>query len=99
MAISGNRKMTIKAVHTPMAMLAGSLRPGGRTVLDRTGLTGFYDFDLVWFPDDQAAGDNTNAAPGPSIFAALSDLGLKLSAASVPYDAVVVDQAEKPSGN
>ncbi len=88
--------MTIKATHVPMAMLAGQLRPGGRTVLDGTGLTGFYDFDLVWFPDEQTSGDN---APGPSIFAALSDLGLKLSPATVPYDAVIIDQAEKPSEN
>ncbi|HEU5022194.1 MAG TPA: TIGR03435 family protein [Bryobacteraceae bacterium] len=65
----------------------------GRTVLDRTGLAGNYNFKLVYSAD---MGDTT----GPSIFTALQEqLGLKLEAGKGPVEVVVIDRAEKPSGN
>jgi uncharacterized protein (TIGR03435 family) len=63
----------------------------GRTVVDRTGLTGQYNFRLVYSPD---LGDTT----GPSIFTAVQEqLGLKLESGKGPVEVVVIDQAEKPS--
>lgn len=40
----------------------------GRTIVDKTGLTGSYDFTLQWTPDNAAAGPPSSAvgAPGPA---------------------------------
>jgi uncharacterized protein (TIGR03435 family) len=68
----------------------------GRTVVDKTGLTGVYDFTLKWSPEDS---ENSTDA-GPSIFEAVQQqLGLKLESGKGPVEVVVVDRAEKPSGN
>jgi uncharacterized protein (TIGR03435 family) len=65
----------------------------GRSITDQSGLTGKYDFKLVWAPD---MGDTT----GPSLFTALQDqLGLKLDSSKAPVEVVVVDSAQKPSEN
>ena len=70
--------------------------PSGRFVIDKTGLSGRYDFELHWTPDDTAA--DSTLAGGPSIFtAAQEQLGLKLESASAPVDVLVVDSAEQPS--
>ena len=53
-----------------------------RPVLDRTGLTGSYDFDLHWEPD--------TASSGTLISALREQLGLNLR--SVPVDVVVIDR-------
>ena len=58
-------------------------------VIDKTGLTGKYDFTLRYAP----AGTD---APGPDLFGALeSQLGLKLEPVKISLDVVVVDRAEK----
>ena len=68
----------------------------GRTVVDKTGLTGKYDIDLKWTPDDQ---QGTSDA-GPTLVTAIEEqLGLKLEAAKGPVDTLVVDHVEKPSEN
>ena len=42
----------IAAVGWPMEQLVNALTPfAGRVVLERTGLTGLFDFDLEWTPD------------------------------------------------
>ena len=68
----------------------------GRTVFDKTGLTGNYDYTLEWTPED---GPPTDAV-GPSLFAALQEqLGLKLEPQKGPVDVVVIDHIDKPSAN
>lgn len=72
--------------------LAGKL---GRSVVDRTGLTGFYDFVVTWTPDEE----QTNS-PGPSLFTAIQEqLGLRLESTKGPVEILVIDHAEKPSEN
>ena len=68
----------------------------GCPVVDKTGLTGRYNIDLEWAPDElQGTSD-----AGPSIFTALREqLGLKLVPAKAPVDVLVVDHIEKPSAN
>lgn len=79
--------------------LADSLRsPSGRTVIDKTGLTGRYDFELHWTPDNTPA--DSPLAGGPSIFTAVQEqLGLKLEPSTAPLDVLVIDSAQKPSKN
>jgi uncharacterized protein (TIGR03435 family) len=65
----------------------------GRTVIDNTGLKGFYKIDLTWAPDDPTA-------DGPSIFTAVQEqLGLKLESTKGPVQVLVIEHAEKPSEN
>jgi bla regulator protein blaR1 len=77
-----------------------------RTVIDRTGLTGAFDFDLSWTPDQLPQGPPPPGAPplppidpnGPSIFTALQEqIGLKLDAQRGPVDVVVIDGVERPT--
>jgi uncharacterized protein (TIGR03435 family) len=80
-----------------MDTLVGNLSDTtGRYVINKTGLTGSYDFTLQWTPFAQQG----QADSGPSIFAAIQEqLGLKLVPAKGPVDTIVVDRVEKPSPN
>lgn len=69
-----------------------------RPVVDATGLTARYNFELSWTPDLSPCADSTENAP--SIFTALQEqLGLKLESIKAPSDVVVIDAAGKPSDN
>jgi uncharacterized protein (TIGR03435 family) len=71
------------------------------TVVDKTGLTGDFDFDLKWTPDDAgpAKGD-ASTEPNVSIYTAVQEqLGLKLQPTKGPVDTLVIDHAEQPSEN
>jgi uncharacterized protein (TIGR03435 family) len=73
-----------------------------RPVVDRTGLTGRYDFDLEWAPDESQFGGDVPAAPetAPSLplFEAIQQqLGLRLDATKGMVDAFVVDSAQRPA--
>ncbi len=75
-----------------------------RPVVDKTALTGKFDFDLQWAPDETQFGGDVPVAPAEApaapLFAAIQDqLGLKLTATRGPVDALVVDKAEQPSAN
>jgi uncharacterized protein (TIGR03435 family) len=64
----------------------------GRVVVDRTGLTGGWDFDLKWSPPDTPSPDPDR----PVIFTALQEqLGLRLEATTGPVDVLVVDRVER----
>jgi len=75
-----------------------------RPVVDRTGLTGRYDFDLEWAPDETQFGGEVPVAsadaPAPPFFTAIEQqLGLKLEATRGPVDALIVEGVERPSAN
>jgi bla regulator protein blaR1 len=90
---------------TPMARLAEFLSiQADRPVVDRTGLTGVYDFTLEWNLTDgqqSAVGAPKDAdSSGPSLFTAVQEqLGLKLETAKAPIEILVIDHAQKPTGN
>ena len=72
------------------------------TVVDRTGLTGEYNVDLEWTPDQRVPGAEDTAPPvdAISIFTAVREqLGLKLEPHKGPVDMLVVDHAEHPTEN
>jgi uncharacterized protein (TIGR03435 family) len=65
-------------------------------VLDKTGLTGEFHFELEFAPPDAPPGDS----PAPSVFTAVQEqLGLRLDSARVPAEVIVIDRAERPSEN
>jgi uncharacterized protein (TIGR03435 family) len=72
-------------------------------VADQTRLTGRYDFDIEFTPDETIYGGafkSAEDASKPGLLAALRDqLGLKLSAAKGSVSALVIDHAERPSDN
>jgi len=76
----------------------------GRRVIDRTGLTGQFDFDLEWTPlvtPPEAAAPGVPDRPsetGPNLFTALQEqLGLKLESAKEPVPVLVIDGVNQPS--
>lgn len=99
----------------PIASLAVVLtQKVGRTVLDKTGLTGKYDFTLKWTPEEiqapmskgvEGGGQGPDSAShadssGPSIFTAIQEqLGLKLESQKGPVESLVIDHVERPSAN
>jgi uncharacterized protein (TIGR03435 family) len=86
----------------------------GRTVIDKSGLKGEYDFKLQWTPEP---GQMNSMAPppgaqlpvaeppdgdasGPSLTTAVQEqLGLKLESTKGPVEVIVIDHVEKPSAN
>jgi uncharacterized protein (TIGR03435 family) len=67
----------------------------GRAVLDRTGLSGRWDFVLTYATEAQLrSGEPTDA---PDLFPALTEqLGLKLQSTTGPVEMFVVDHVERP---
>jgi uncharacterized protein (TIGR03435 family) len=68
----------------------------GRVVVDKTGLTGRYDFKLAWTADDATAADGDP----PTLFTAIQEqLGLKLEPAKEPVPVLVIDHVDQPTPN
>jgi uncharacterized protein (TIGR03435 family) len=82
-----------------------------RPVVDQTGLTDRYDFQLKWTSDDSQftqfrtanavappANDNPNAPP--NLYTAIQQqLGLKIEPTKAPDVVLVIDHVEKPSAD
>ena len=91
----------------PLSQLATALSPMvQRIVIDRTGLTGAFDAELKWTPDQLPQGPAPPGAPplpsidpnGPSIFTALQEqLGLKLESVRGPVDVLVIESVSQPT--
>ena len=76
-----------------------------RPVIDKTNLTGRYDFDLDWEYDDTQFGGklppvNAGKSGKPDLFTAMQQqLGLKLESSRASVDTIVIDSVQKPSEN
>jgi uncharacterized protein (TIGR03435 family) len=71
----------------------------GRTVVDKTDLTGNFDLTLKWTPDASPGADRPAAAnsESPTFFTALQEqLGLKLESQRGSVEFLVIDSAEHP---
>lgn len=91
-----------------MAQLAAQLSQyTGRTVVDKTAMTGSYAFDLEWrptpteLPSDLPPGVTLPFNPdAPGLNAALQEqLGLELDSQRGPVEMVVVERLEAPTEN
>lgn len=74
-----------------------------RTVLDRTGLTGTYDFDLSYDPSARDIDDNGDLSSDPtriSLKTALeTQIGLRIEETKGAVETLVIDEAKRPSAN
>jgi uncharacterized protein (TIGR03435 family) len=82
-----------------------------KPVVDQTGLTDKYDFQLKWTPDEsqfaQFRGTGAVVPPpsddpkaAPNLYTAMQEqLGLRMGPAKFPDDVIVIDHVEKPSEN
>ena len=79
-----------------------------RPVVDHTGLTGRYDINVAFTPDDSLFNGNPplfpkiadGVEPAPSLFDAFQQqIGLKLAAEKTQVDVIVIDHVEKASAN
>jgi uncharacterized protein (TIGR03435 family) len=69
-------------------------------VIDKTGLTGNYDIQLTFAPEDGSGWQNSDAGDAASLFTAIQEqLGLRLEPTRGMVDVLVVDRAEMPSKN
>ena len=106
--------MKLETHASTMAILVRMIsQQTGSTVVDKTGLTGSYDYTLSFTPDQgngpmgMAPGghgpdgaEQSQEPPAPLIFTALQEqLGLKLVAQKQQVDVIVIDHIEQPSGN
>jgi uncharacterized protein (TIGR03435 family) len=104
---SGPGRISLGARNVTMGLIANGLPDWGdlgRPVLDRTGLSGTFDFTLEWMRETHnsmtSGVDTPSDASGPTFLEALKEqLGLKLEAQKGPVDFIVVDHIEHPSEN
>ena len=97
---------SLPARYATMGELASVLQRAAmhRPVVDRTGLTGRFDFDLRWLPDDSQFDFRGPWEHGDSAWPDLStalqqQLGLKIEATRGPVEVFVIDRVERPTEN
>lgn len=96
---------TLSAAGMTLGQLAGMglSRYVGRDVIDRTALTGPFDWTLTWTPTPNAVPPPNQPATvdvvdGVSIFTAVREqLGLKLESTRALMDVLVIDHVERPT--
>ncbi len=82
-----------------MSVVTQTILPGlvGRPVLDKTGLTGFFDLTI---PDLAVRSTRAESGDEQSIFSALPEaLGLRLESAKGQVEMLVLDRVERPTSN
>jgi uncharacterized protein (TIGR03435 family) len=97
----GARNVSMETIASYLSILGDGIT---RPVLDRTGLTGKFDFNLEWAPEsNRPSSSDANAPPeaqGSTVLQALKQqLGLKLEPAKGPVETIVIDHIETPSAN
>jgi uncharacterized protein (TIGR03435 family) len=101
-SVSSSPKGRSMRANVTMKGFAGTLSSlMDRPVVDMTGLTGGFNINLEWAPDEMRSnpGGNEGGAgdggPGPTIYTALHEVGLKLESRKAPVEILVVDRGEK----
>jgi len=101
--------LTMNVLNGSMLTLAAVLQMVvlDRPVVDQTGITGKFDFNVTFLPDDSQFNGRPMRLPptdsaeaAPNLFDAMQQqLGLKLTAEKTAVDVLVIDKVEKPSAN
>ena len=106
-------RIRVGARGVPIGLLASTLAQMGnldRAVLDRTGLSGNFDFTFEWTPQFHGPGTpqevlpvaaNARSGQAGATFQQdlLEQLGLKLEPQDGPVEVLVIDHIERPSQN
>jgi uncharacterized protein (TIGR03435 family) len=97
---SRNGPMVVTDIYgVTLDVFARIMHPGGRHVIDRTGVTGTFDIHLEREPASPSP-DGGASDPGiPEIAAMREQLGLRLDPGRGPSEFLIVDRIERPSGN
>jgi len=101
--LMGGPARTIAAGVTMQQLAAHLSNHLGRFVVDKTGLTERFDFNMGWTPDRLPTSAPPPGIPpvdpnGPPLVTALQEqLGLKVEAAQGPVDVLVIDSVEHPN--
>jgi uncharacterized protein (TIGR03435 family) len=98
--VMANAKMTDFTSFLQMIVL-------DRPVVDRTGITGRFDYNVSFTPDDSQFNGHPPKIPqtdtadsSPNLFTAIQEqLGLKLEAEKTAVDVIAIDHVDKPSPN
>jgi uncharacterized protein (TIGR03435 family) len=99
--MAGYRNATMEMLAASLAGLVGQ----GRPLIDKTGLSGRFDFTLEWAPESNSPPPSGSPAapsdpPAPTSLEALREqLGLKLESTKSPVQVLVIDHVERPSDN
>ena len=89
-----SRPGTLTGGSVPMSSLVSALTaPIGRMVIDRTGLTGRWDFTLTFAADPTRADADAPSLPT----AVVEQLGLRLESTRAPIDVLIVDGIDRPT--
>ena len=107
--------MTWRSTSGPAVDLEGAERRryreldhvGDRQVVDQTGLSGKFDFQFEWRPEQLGGQPGATPPPLPPEVEARSDmfnafqeqLGLKLESTRTAVEVYVIDKVQKPSDN
>jgi bla regulator protein BlaR1 len=108
---TGRKRFGVRNVN--MEQIVGYLQALGalnREVLDKTGLSGTFDFSIEWTPEFNGPSqpNESNGRPpnfqsdatGPTFLEALKDqLGMKLDSTTGPVQTLVIEHIEEPSEN
>jgi uncharacterized protein (TIGR03435 family) len=99
----------LPARNATMADFAGVMQSAvlDKPVVDLTGLTGRFDFSLMWTPDEFQFGGLGVKPPAPSdkdtqpdLYTAFQQqLGLRLESTKAQAEVLVIDHVERPSEN
>jgi uncharacterized protein (TIGR03435 family) len=96
---------TMASLASLLSTVGGGMGGGGRTIQDKTGLTGKYDISMKQpapsrpAPDEQQSGTAASDPGAAGIYSILGDLGLKLETAKGQVETLVIDHMERPSAN
>jgi len=96
--VTSQQRVVSDLLGSSMAELANAASGGaGRPVLDKTGITGRFDFHLEFLAPGALPAEDPDGVP--SLTAALSQMGLKLEPTHGPRDFLRIESIERPTGN
>jgi uncharacterized protein (TIGR03435 family) len=94
-------KASAATIDSLTSILASQPESGKHPIINKTGLTGRYDWSLRWTPDTLGGPEAEDQnAEQPSLITALHEqLGLRLISEKDLIEAIAIDHVEIPSDN
>ena len=99
-----NAKQAINYLQVTMAQFTAFISGGGKPIVDQTGLTGKYDFEVPLTIDPNPPADTSDSsapAPRPDVAHLYNweAIGPELKPIKIPAQDLVIDHIERPSAN